>query len=715
MDPDATRTLSNPTEAVADERLDRLLSVTDSALRQLSFPELLTEVLDRAREILAADTAAILLLDPTSQTLAATAARGLEEEVYQGVRIPVGRGFAGKIAATRQPVVLDRVDESTVANPILWEKGLQRLLGVPLLGQEGRLVGILHVGRLGTTAFTPADVSLLEVVAERVAGAIQSSRLAAEEHAAAILELSLMPAVLPELPEARLAARYATAERGVGGDWYDAFVLPSGSLWMVAGDVAGHGLDAAVVMGRVRSSLRSYALLGQPPERTLELTDEKVHHFEVGVMVTVLCAVAAPPYSEFRLSSAGHPPPLVAAPTGDAFYAEVAPDPPLGTTRGRTRHGTSVRVPEGGVLLLYTDGLVERPNEHIDRGLDRLRETVVVDEPDAVCRSVMHSLVGSGAPTDDIAVLALQRARGPNGRPTGGRGQASTRETGRASSRERSEPTSGGAPSSPEPDRTSSPAARSFPSDAAAIPSVRRFAVETAGEWPVDVDAVALLVTELATNAVQHAATPYTVELECDPPVVRIAVTDRGEGALNRIRPPLDLEHGRGLFLVDMLAGRWGVRGEEQGKTVWVELPAQPAEELARARKTASILRSTEDPPPRGGARSRHEGRRLADGTTFRTERDGETATVVVDGDVDIAEAEDLEQLLCDLADQGAREVVVDLESVTFMGSSGLGALIAGQNRLSARGGRLQLRSPSRNVRRVLEITALDKVMALVD
>src|SRR3954467_11681208 len=144
----------------AEERLRDIQALTDVSLGHLDVEDLLIELLDRVLAILDADTAAVLLLGESTNELVARAARGIEEEVRQGVRIPVGRGFAGTIAAERRPVILDRVDETTVFNQILWEAGIQAMAGVPLL-VGGRVIGVLHVGTLGTRKFTPEDAELL--------------------------------------------------------------------------------------------------------------------------------------------------------------------------------------------------------------------------------------------------------------------------------------------------------------------------------------------------------------------------------------------------------------------------------------------------------------------------------------------------------------------------------------------------------------------------
>src|SRR3954452_14672711 len=163
-----------------DPRLLRIQSLTDAALSHLDLDELLHALLDRISEALGADTCAFLLLDEATNELVARAAKGIEEEVKQGVRIPVGRGFAGRIAAAKRPVVIDDVDHADVMNPILREKGIKSLLGVPLLVQ-GDVLGVLHVGTLSARAFTSEDTELLQLAADRAAPAIEHSRLYEEE------------------------------------------------------------------------------------------------------------------------------------------------------------------------------------------------------------------------------------------------------------------------------------------------------------------------------------------------------------------------------------------------------------------------------------------------------------------------------------------------------------------------------------------------------
>ena len=398
----------NADGGLSDEHLRNIQALTDTALVRLDVEELLGELLDRVRDILGADTAAVLLVEEASNELVARAARGIEEEVYQGVRVPLRTGFAGRIAAEQRPVLLDRVDDTTVANPILWEKGIRAMLGVPLLS-GGKTIGVLHVGTLQERSFSEADVQLLQLVAERVALATQTRLLEVERAASRVLERSLLPPRLPVCAGLEFAVRYVSAERGVGGDWYDLFVLPSGNLWVIAGDVAGHGLGAAVVMGRLRSTMRAYALLGFPPEEVLTLTDRKLLHFELGELATVLCATSAPPYDRFRLSCAGHPPPVIAIPGRPTQPVPIDPDPPLGVDGDLRRSATTLAFPEGSLLVLYTDGLIERRDQPIDVGLQRLCEAIPHAHPQVVCSRIMGHLVGTNPPQDDIALVTIGR------------------------------------------------------------------------------------------------------------------------------------------------------------------------------------------------------------------------------------------------------------------------------------------------------------------
>lgn len=396
--------------APVEDRLRDIQSLTDATLSRLDEHDFLTELLDRVKGILQADTAAVLLLDFPAQQLIATAAAGLEDEVRQGVRIPVGQGFAGRIAAGQKPVILDRVDHTTVLNPILWEKGIRSMMGVPLV-TGGRVIGVLHVGSLTPREFTGADVELLQLAADRAATAVQSIETQADRLAASALQRSLLPAALPVIPGAELAARYVPGSGGVGGDWYDVFTLPSGQLGVVIGDVAGSGLPAAVIMGRMRSALRAYALEASDPAEVLDRLDRKMQHFEPGALATVLYAVIDPALDRMQVSLAGHFAPVIACPGRPAEPADVPLGLMIGIAPGERRRTGTVQIPTGTLACFYTDGLIERPGLPIDDGLTRLCRAVAAQPPEAACAAVMAALVGSEAPRDDITLLIMRPMR----------------------------------------------------------------------------------------------------------------------------------------------------------------------------------------------------------------------------------------------------------------------------------------------------------------
>ncbi len=207
-----------------------------------------------------------------------------------------------------------------------------------------------------------------------------------------------------------MTARYIPAEQGgIGGDWYDVFLLPSGRLCVVMGDVVGRGLRAAAMMGRLRSALRAHALHGSDPAEVLDRLDQQTLHFNYGARATVQLAVFEPSFERMQLSSAGHPPPVLAVPNQPAALVNVPSDHPMGVSGGLQRRVTTVDVPSGAILCFYTDGLVERRDSSLDVGLKRLCEAITAGPVESVCTTVMGQLVGDDPPGDDVAVLVLRR------------------------------------------------------------------------------------------------------------------------------------------------------------------------------------------------------------------------------------------------------------------------------------------------------------------
>jgi sigma-B regulation protein RsbU (phosphoserine phosphatase) len=282
------------------------------------------------------------------------------------------------------------------------------LLGVPLV-VGGDLLGVLHVGTLTTRRFTAKETEFLQLAADRAALAAHSLRTRSERAAARELQRSLVPSALPAIADIEMAARYSPGTATVGGDWYDVFTLPSGELGVVMGDVAGQGMQAAVIMGRMRSALRAYALESDDPAEVLDKLDRKMQHFEFGAMATVLYAVCDPELKWARIASAGHWPPVLAAPEGDATLLDITPGIMIGVDPYPRRRTTRVEIPPGAVLCLYTDGLIERRDSTIDANLARLCEAIVPGPPDTVCATVMAALIGREAVRDDVALLTLRR------------------------------------------------------------------------------------------------------------------------------------------------------------------------------------------------------------------------------------------------------------------------------------------------------------------
>ncbi|HEY1705339.1 MAG TPA: GAF domain-containing SpoIIE family protein phosphatase [Trebonia sp.] len=416
----------DPAQDVAD-RLRDIEAVTDAELSRLGDQELLNTLLDRVKKVLGADTVAVLLLDRSSRQLVATAASGIEEEVRQGVRVPLGVGFAGRIAASAEPVILDRVDYTTVRNRLLVDRGIKSLLGVPLFA-DGEVIGVLHVGSVTGRSFGAEDAELLQLAADRAARALHSLMAREAGEAALALQVGLLPSGLPDVPGLDLSARYVAGSGTVGGDWYDVFVLPDGRLGFVVGDVAGSGLLAAVVMGRMRSALRAYVLETSDPAAALAKLDRKMQYFEAETMATVLYGLLDPETGTLEISSAGHPPPVIASADGAASPIPLRPDPPIGVAAALTRQSARFPLPEGALMCCYTDGLVERRGASIDDGIGQVTATLATlmaewrvsgarqqDGPGPVplaedaCAAVMKALVGSTPAQDDIALLMLHR------------------------------------------------------------------------------------------------------------------------------------------------------------------------------------------------------------------------------------------------------------------------------------------------------------------
>ncbi|GIJ73650.1 cyclic diguanylate phosphodiesterase [Virgisporangium ochraceum] len=409
MKTDGSRTGDTSTSA---EKLRRLQAVTDAALSRLGVEDLLDELLERTRDLLSADAAAVLLLDQTGTELIATAASGLEQEVRQAIRLPLGQGFAGRVAAEGRPIAVENVGSSGIVSPIAVANRLVSVLGVPMMS-GGKVIGVLHIGTRARRRFGADDIELLELVADRASLATQARLSRLDRAATVALQRSLLPDRPHTVPGLEVAARYVPgAEVGVGGDWYDLFALPSGHIGIVIGDVAGSGLRAAVVMGRIRSALRAYALETDDPADVLTRLDRKVQLFEPDAMATAVYAVLEPATGALTMSSAGHLPPIVVDPGGPARPLALPADMPLGAYRRAPRRVTRLVLPPESGLFLYTDGLVEQRERPLSAGIAVLAEALAPTSADAMCASAMARMLDERVATDDVAVLAVRRTAG---------------------------------------------------------------------------------------------------------------------------------------------------------------------------------------------------------------------------------------------------------------------------------------------------------------
>jgi phosphoserine phosphatase RsbU/P len=371
--------------------------------------DLLTSLLERARLELRADTASVLLLDSSERYLDTYAAVGIELSVRERVRIRVGDGFAGKVAQSCAPMVIEHVTPDNVVNPVLLGASVRSLLGVPLL-DESQLRGVLHVGSLHERSFDDTDIRLLQHLAELVSRAIRDEIGAQDLAATLALQRSLLPSKLPDVDGLEMAARYLHAEGVLGGDWYDVFPLPGERVGLVMGDVAGHGFPAAVVMGRLRSALRAYALEYDDPAEVLRHLDSKIQHFEPGSFATVLYVVADRPFERLRMSSAGHPAPLVVRADGTVNAVPVRPDLPLGAIREYPRTTTEAVLSRGAGLVMFTDGLVERrpPGTYFD-ALQQLKGAIEPVDPETACTRIIDAMFRANPVEDDTALLVVRR------------------------------------------------------------------------------------------------------------------------------------------------------------------------------------------------------------------------------------------------------------------------------------------------------------------
>jgi anti-sigma regulatory factor (Ser/Thr protein kinase) len=377
------------------------------------------------------------------------------------------------------------------------------------------------------------------MVADRVALAVHAGLYERERAVARMLQGSLLPETLPTPPSLRLAARYRPARGGeVGGDWYDAFTLLDGSTAIAIGDVVGHGLGAAASMGRLKSSLRAYALELESPSEVLDRLDRLLHVFHPGEMATVMYGVIDPVAMTFRFASAAHLPPLVRDPGGTATMAEVEVGPPLGAVQAATFPEQIQTLRPGTTLIIYTDGLIERRGQSLDQGFRRLQEVSIAELPaDQLCDHILDELIEEGEAADDVAVVAVDVLPDPGERI----------------------------------DLT-------LPAQVGQLVMLRRVLQRWLTLRQVDETLQYDVVSasgEAAANAIEHAYGPsggiLRVSGEWSPTGVVITVRDFGQW-----RSPRAPERGRGIRMMKALTHAMRISRSDSGTTVEVRWDGQP-------------------------------------------------------------------------------------------------------------------------------------------
>jgi len=425
------------------------------------------------------------------------------------------------------------------------ERRIRALAALPL--RTPSLLGALTMGYRTSHTWLPAERALLTAAAELVAQAAERARRFEAQHGTAqLLQRSMLPEHLPELDRFRIAARYDVGVDGnaAGGDFYDAFELSGGRLAMVLGDVAGHDVRAAAVMGQVRAALRALALTDPAPDTVLAGLDRLVGSLGAEsrneeIFVTVVYGMLDPADGTITLASAGHPPPVLrrGARPGRPATAELVdlpPGAPLGLG-GRWRTST-VRLEPGDSILMFSDGVVERRGAPLAAGLDALVTAAAAatsGDPRNLC-SLATSAIG-GPTDDDVAVLAVERAV-----------------------------------------TLSRSATMLVPAEATGPSRVRQWMAARLREWSVPepvISAAILCTSELTTNALLHAGTPAHVHIDLSAERLLVSVADTGtRGSVTPTKAEKMASRGRGLGLIEELSDAWGTDPSVRGATVWFEM-----------------------------------------------------------------------------------------------------------------------------------------------
>jgi serine phosphatase RsbU (regulator of sigma subunit) len=432
------------------------------------------------------------------------------------------------------------ITESWLRRPVARLLSGASLLLLPLNARGATLGFFICARRAGCRPFDPYDTDIGMEFADRVAAFVDNARRYSRERATALtLQRSLLPTGLSAPSSVEVRHRYLPGSQliEVGGDWYESIALPGARVALVVGDVAGHGVRAAVTMGRLRTAIQTLAMLELSPAETLQHLHELMQKIGEREPHFATCAYATydAVTGSCEVASAGHLPPLLVRPDGSSEFLDVSPAPPLGVGEG-VISSRSFDIADGSLLVLYTDGLVESRGRDIDDGLSRLQsvfgpESVSLPLED-LAKATLAGVYGDQH-RDDIAVLVARLRR------ISLDAHVSWRLDG---------------------DATSAAEARGL------VP-VALEKWELAGLVP----ATQLLASELVTNAIRYAAGPVTLRLIRED-VLTCEVADSSP-ALPRLRLGAreDDEFGRGLQIVSRVAHRWGARRTRGGKVVWCE------------------------------------------------------------------------------------------------------------------------------------------------
>ncbi|MFJ5310044.1 SpoIIE family protein phosphatase [Streptomyces sp. NPDC088350] len=436
--------------------------------------------------------------------------------------------------------------------------GIHSIMAVPLKARGHTLGAAVFLRHQRPESFSEGDLLLAEEITARAALCIDNARRFTRERDTALaLQKALLPQKLPAQPAVEAAFRYLPADTlaGVGGDWFDIIPLSGARVALVVGDVVGHGVQASAIMGRLRTAVRTLADIDLSPDELLTHLDDLVIRLSAdtdgdggspgdqtaelaaGLGATCLYAVYDPVSRICTLASAGHPVPAVVSPGGAVRFLDVPAGPPLGLG-GLPFETAEVRLPEGSLLALYTDGLVESREQAMDEGADRLLSVLggPVTSLDDLCDAVLAT-VPPEHPADDIALL-IARTQALDPRHV---------------------------------------ASWDLPADPAVVARARKLVTAQLDEWGArDVTfAAELVVSELVTNAIRHAEAPIRLRLLRDRHLI-CEVSDASNTAPHLRRARTYDEGGRGLLLVAQLSRGWGTRHTGTGKTIWAELALDP-------------------------------------------------------------------------------------------------------------------------------------------